>query len=158
MKEIILNEDELKNIKSYGEQLFVNTDVNDPTSLYYNRHLERPKISWTTILLNILFTSIAFILFYSWLYFHMHFPYSLLLSLFILLLYLLINLKKIFICAVHIYQHYAPTSLRMKCRFEPSCSQYMIAAIEKYGAIKGLIIGIKRLKRCKVGNGGYDFL
>lgn len=158
MKEIILNEDEFKNIKSYGEQLFVNTDVNDPTSLYYNRHLERPKISWTTILLNILFTSIAFILFYNWLYFHMHFPYSLLLSLLILLLHLLINLKKIFICAVHIYQHYAPTSLRMKCRFEPSCSQYMIAALEKYGAIKGLITGIKRLKRCKVGNGGYDFL
>lgn len=158
MKEIILNEDEFKNIKKYGEQLFTNNDTNDPASIYYNRHLERPKINWLKILLNILFTLTAFFLIYTWVHSHMPNIASLLFSLSALLLYLFCRLKRMLICVIHIYQHYAPTPLRMKCRFEPSCSQYMIDAIEKYGAIKGLIVGIKRLKRCKVGNGGYDFV
>lgn len=43
------------------------------------------------------------------------------------------------------------------CRFSPTCSQYSIEAIEKYGIIKGGLIAIWRLLRCNPFNkGGYD--
>jgi putative membrane protein insertion efficiency factor len=43
------------------------------------------------------------------------------------------------------------------CRFTPTCSQYTIEALEKYGATKGLLLGIKRFLRCHPwGSSGYD--
>ena len=43
------------------------------------------------------------------------------------------------------------------CRFEPSCSTYMIEAIRKYGVIRGVLKGIGRILRCNPWNpGGYD--
>lgn len=43
------------------------------------------------------------------------------------------------------------------CKFYPSCSEYMIQAIKKYGCIKGIFLGIKRLSRCHpFAKGGYD--
>ncbi|NCD00648.1 membrane protein insertion efficiency factor YidD [bacterium] len=43
------------------------------------------------------------------------------------------------------------------CRFKPTCSEYTIQAIEKYGIIKGGFKGIKRIIRCNPWNkGGYD--
>lgn len=43
------------------------------------------------------------------------------------------------------------------CRYAPSCSEYMILAIRKYGAIKGSWLGFKRLMRCHPwGGSGYD--
>lgn len=43
------------------------------------------------------------------------------------------------------------------CRFEPSCSRYMIGAIRKYGPIRGLARGLARLARCHPWHpGGYD--
>jgi putative membrane protein insertion efficiency factor len=67
-----------------------------------------------------------------------------------------IRLKDILIWMVKIYQKYAPWKLRLSCVFVPSCSEYMILAIEKYGAIKGLFRGVKRLFRCHYPNGGID--
>jgi len=43
------------------------------------------------------------------------------------------------------------------CRFYPSCSEYMIQAIQKYGIIKGLFLGIKRILKCNPFHpGGND--
>ena len=43
------------------------------------------------------------------------------------------------------------------CRFRPTCSQYMIEAIQTHGVIKGLWLGIRRLLRCHPwGGSGYD--
>ena len=43
------------------------------------------------------------------------------------------------------------------CRFEPSCSRYMIGALRKYGLLRGLVRGIGRLSRCHPWHpGGYD--
>lgn len=43
------------------------------------------------------------------------------------------------------------------CRFEPYCSEYSYQAIEKYGVIKGSILGVYRILRCNpFSKGGYD--
>ena len=43
------------------------------------------------------------------------------------------------------------------CRFTPTCSQYMIDAINEYGTIKGIRLGLKRIARCRPkGEYGYD--
>lgn len=43
------------------------------------------------------------------------------------------------------------------CRFEPSCSQYMLEAVEKHGALRGGWLGVRRLLRCHPWGGlGYD--
>ena len=72
------------------------------------------------------------------------------------ILYILIILKKAALWLVRVYQHYAPDRVRLKCVFEPSCSEYMILAIEKYGAFKGIYKGICRLLRCHAP-GGVDY-
>lgn len=46
---------------------------------------------------------------------------------------------------------------RAACRFVPTCSEYTRQAIEKYGALRGVWLGIKRMSRCRPGGGcGYD--
>lgn len=43
------------------------------------------------------------------------------------------------------------------CRYQPTCSQYMIEAIETHGVIKGVCLGTKRILRCHPwGGSGYD--
>jgi putative membrane protein insertion efficiency factor len=43
------------------------------------------------------------------------------------------------------------------CRFTPTCSEYTIEALEKYGTVKGLTLGLKRISRCHPWGGfGYD--
>lgn len=55
-----------------------------------------------------------------------------------------------------LYQKHAPERLRQSCLFTPSCSEYMRLAIEKYGALRGVAKGIRRLCRCHRPNGGVD--
>jgi putative membrane protein insertion efficiency factor len=46
-----------------------------------------------------------------------------------------------------------------RCKFKPSCSEYTIQAIQKYGAIKGMLLGFKRILRCNpFSKGGFDFV
>lgn len=43
------------------------------------------------------------------------------------------------------------------CRFQPTCSEYMYDAVEKYGVIKGVVMGMYRIARCNPwSKGGYD--
>ena len=42
--------------------------------------------------------------------------------------------------------------LNLMCRFHPSCSEYTILALEKYGFVKGIIKSYKRIRRCKPDN------
>ena len=69
----------------------------------------------------------------------------------------LMCLKEIAIGVVVLYQRYAKEETRCQCRFEPSCSNYMILALGKYGLILGLIKGIRRIARCHPPNGGVDY-
>ncbi len=78
-----------------------------------------------------------------------------LLALLIIITYLLA--KYTLIGLVLLYKAFAPMSMRDQCRFEPTCSTYMIMALKKYGAIIGLIKGICRIIRCHPPNGGVDY-
>ncbi|MCS7088158.1 MAG: membrane protein insertion efficiency factor YidD [Thermoflexales bacterium] len=58
---------------------------------------------------------------------------------------------------VRIYQLTLSQALPPSCRFYPSCSEYTYQAIEKYGALKGSWLGLKRILRCHPFHpGGYD--
>jgi putative membrane protein insertion efficiency factor len=68
-------------------------------------------------------------------------------------------LKKIAICMVRMYQYAISPIIggRNVCRFTPTCSEYTKQAIEKYGIVRGIKMGIKRISRCRPGGGfGYD--
>lgn len=65
-------------------------------------------------------------------------------------------LRSLAIGLVLLYKAFAPRALRGRCRFEPTCSTYMIMAIQKYGLIRGIYRGIRRILRCTPPNGGVD--
>jgi len=55
------------------------------------------------------------------------------------------------------YKRFVSPLLPAACRFEPSCSEYCREAIEKYGLLKGSLMGLKRLARCHPFHpGGFD--
>ncbi len=65
-------------------------------------------------------------------------------------------MKKVIISIIKFYQR-LPLSSHKLCRFYPTCSSYMIDAINKFGTVKGLYLGIKRILRCNpFGGSGYD--
>ncbi|MGL4347032.1 MAG: membrane protein insertion efficiency factor YidD [Chitinophagaceae bacterium] len=66
--------------------------------------------------------------------------------------------KKMCIFSIRLYQVFLSPLLGIhKCRFTPSCSEYSIQAIKKYGIIEGIWLGIKRISRCHPwGGSGYD--
>ncbi len=57
-------------------------------------------------------------------------------------------MKKLLIKAVKLYQKYISPMKQPCCRFIPTCSQYALEALEKYGALKGGWLALKRLLRC----------
>lgn len=69
-------------------------------------------------------------------------------------------MKKILIKIINFYQKFISSymgHIGIHCKFEPTCSEYAKQAIEKYGAIKGSILGLKRILRCNpFSKGGYD--
>lgn len=55
------------------------------------------------------------------------------------------------------YKRFLSPLLPPMCRFEPTCSVYTMQAVEKYGALRGVWLGMKRLGRCHPFNpGGWD--
>ncbi|HHT92641.1 MAG TPA: membrane protein insertion efficiency factor YidD [Clostridia bacterium] len=66
-------------------------------------------------------------------------------------------MKRVLIWIIGIYKKYLSPLKRPCCRFYPTCSSYAIEAIEKHGAVKGLVMSIWRILRCNPFNkGGYD--
>jgi hypothetical protein len=61
------------------------------------------------------------------------------------------------IVAARVYQWTLSPLVGRQCRFEPTCSNYFIKAVRKYGAIRGTWRGLKRIGRCHPWNpGGVD--
>lgn len=65
-------------------------------------------------------------------------------------------MKKILIWIIQLYQK-IPFSSHNSCRFIPTCSNYAIEAIDRFGSIKGSYLTIRRILRCNpFGKSGYD--
>jgi putative membrane protein insertion efficiency factor len=59
--------------------------------------------------------------------------------------------------AIRVYQVTLSPLLGPTCRFEPSCSRYMAESISKYGVIRGVAKGLRRVSKCHPWHpGGYD--
>ena len=66
-------------------------------------------------------------------------------------------MKKILIFLIKVYKKYISPLLPKSCRFYPTCSEYAIEAVYKYGVLKGSIRTIYRILRCNpFSKGGYD--
>ena len=61
------------------------------------------------------------------------------------------------IALVALYRAVISPFLPPACRFQPTCSEYMIDALRRHGFLRGLLLGTRRLLRCHPGNpGGWD--
>lgn len=66
-------------------------------------------------------------------------------------------MKKVLINLIRFYQKYLSPMKSTKCPYTPSCSQYGLEAIQKYGAVKGGMLTVWRILRCNpFSRGGYD--
>ncbi len=75
-------------------------------------------------------------------------------------------MKSIILYLITFYKKTEPTRLELgrqlqlapsECKFQPTCSEYMSEAVEKYGVLKGSALGIKRIVRCNPSSiGGFD--
>ncbi len=66
-------------------------------------------------------------------------------------------MKKFLIALIKFYRTAISPYRRPCCRFTPTCSQYAIQAIEKYGVLKGGFLAARRILRCNpFHKGGYD--
>lgn len=122
----------------------------DPRSIYYNRIYNKEPINIKRLVIifsiNIIITLFLYLMFCN-------IKYILIFT----IIYYFLCTKYIIIFLIKVYQKIAPISIRSKCRFEPSCSNYMLQCLEKYGLFIGLKKGINRLKRCNTDGGGYDY-
>lgn len=65
--------------------------------------------------------------------------------------------ETILITPIHVYRYAISPLLPSTCRYTPTCSQYAIEAIKKYGPLKGSLLATKRIGRCHPWGGhGYD--
>ena len=66
-------------------------------------------------------------------------------------------LSNILTALVQFYKKYISPLTPASCRYQPTCSSYMLEAIEIHGPVKGFWLGIKRIGRCHPwGSSGYD--
>ena len=66
-------------------------------------------------------------------------------------------MKRLLMALVRFYRRFISPYTRPSCRFIPTCSQYALEALEKYGALKGGWLAFKRILRCNpFHKGGYD--
>jgi putative membrane protein insertion efficiency factor len=66
-------------------------------------------------------------------------------------------MRTIALLPLRFYKRFLSPLLPPMCRFDPTCSIYMMQAIEKHGTLRGLWLGLRRLVRCHPFNpGGWD--
>lgn len=66
-------------------------------------------------------------------------------------------MKKVLVFIISLYRMFISPIKIGKCRFYPTCSEYAIQAIDKYGPIKGTLMAGKRILKCHPFHpGGYD--
>ena len=68
-------------------------------------------------------------------------------------------MKKLLIILIGLYQKYISPLKKPCCKYYPTCSRYAVEAIEKHGAIKGVILAAWRIMRCNPWSmGGVDYV
>ena len=68
-----------------------------------------------------------------------------------------VPVRRLVIGLIQVYRKFLSPMLPPTCRYEPSCSLYTVQAIEKYGVLKGLFMGVLRVLRCHpFARGGFD--
>ena len=66
-------------------------------------------------------------------------------------------MRQALIAMLRVYKRFISPLLPSACRFHPTCSEYMMEAVSKYGAGRGLWMGTRRLLRCHpFQQGGFD--
>jgi hypothetical protein len=66
-------------------------------------------------------------------------------------------LKRALLWLIRVYQKHISAHTQPHCRFYPTCSNYTYTAIERFGAVRGTLMGMWRILRCNPFNpGGYD--
>lgn len=66
-------------------------------------------------------------------------------------------MRKLLVYLIKLYQKYVSPCFPPTCRFYPTCSMYAIQAIDRYGAIRGMLLAGKRIIKCHPFHpGGYD--
>lgn len=121
--------------------------------------LERPHISALRAVLNVVIPLAVAAALFCALYFTVRvhrLAISLGVSLGALGLYIILRLRDILIWSILMYQRFAPAEVRNRCVFTPTCSQYALQALRRYGVIRGVPKIISRLWRCHPPNGGDD--
>jgi len=65
--------------------------------------------------------------------------------------------KRLFLALISGYQRRISPALPRRCRYEPTCSAYTAEAVQRFGVLRGLALGIWRLLRCNpFSHGGFD--
>jgi len=66
-------------------------------------------------------------------------------------------MRRLILALIGAYQRWVSPLLPPSCRFHPTCSEYTRQAILRYGAARGLWMGLKRITRCQpLSAGGFD--
>jgi putative membrane protein insertion efficiency factor len=66
-------------------------------------------------------------------------------------------MRELVLVSLRFYKQWISPLLPSACRFHPTCSEYMMHAVDKYGVIRGILLGLKRLSKCHpFHEGGYD--
>jgi uncharacterized protein len=66
-------------------------------------------------------------------------------------------MRELLMALLRIYKRWVSPLLPVACRFQPTCSEYMLQAVERYGALRGGLMGITRLLKCNpFHSGGFD--
>ncbi len=131
-----------------------------------NRKLIRPKINFLKVILIFILIEAVIVLseilllnnvpFFKEIGIHYAWKFIILFFIFNIIAIILL-LKQIIIFVIRLYQKYGRYDIRCRCVFIPNCSEYMILAIKKYGVVKGIKMGVARLKRCNAEHGGEDY-
>ena len=66
-------------------------------------------------------------------------------------------MKRLLLAMIRFYRRYISPNKPPCCRYIPTCSQYALEALRKYGPLKGLWLALRRLSKCHPwGGSGYD--
>ncbi len=67
--------------------------------------------------------------------------------------------RSVFTAPVRFYQRAISPALPARCKYHPSCSEYAVAAVRRYGVLRGIVLAVWRLLRCNPwSHGGVDFV